>query len=80
MKAQKEWVDFNIEDLTFGDHIYFTKESFEERFKDKFEAVRLDEEGLPSTIWTTNYVIQIVNFRIMWLDTAWTIADRNPTY
>jgi hypothetical protein len=80
MKAKKEWVDFKIEDLTYGENYFFTKESFEDKFNDTFEAVELDENGNPFLIWTEKYVITIVNFQIVWGDTAWTKAPRNPVY
>lgn len=80
MKTQREWVDFEIKDLFEEENYLITKEVFEEKIGDKFEAVKVNEHGEPMVIWTTNYVVTIVNLEIVWGDIVWKVAERNPKF
>lgn len=79
MKVQKEWVDFQIIDLTNDETITITKNKLEQLLDDKFVAMQLDDNGKPVVIWTEKYVCNIKDV-VMFGDDPILVLRRNPEF
>lgn len=79
--VKKEWIDFKTVDLCFDEEQEYTQDVFENIVDDKFEAVELDENGRPQTIWTNKYVCLVGEEQRMGIyESSLIILNRNPSY
>lgn len=75
--VSKDWVDFMVFFETDKEDRVVRKEYFERLVKDSFEAVQLDEEGVPRYIFTKSYVVFVLSTHIKEGDIFIIVSPRN---
>lgn len=78
MEVKYEWIDLELNDLTDDEKWVVTRDFLENRLNDQFEAVEVDKDNLPSTIWMKNTVVKILNREFLFGEIPMIYVKRNP--